>query len=240
MNVAICEDELIYITALKYSCEAWAKKHPESPIKIKQYNTPEDLLYDWENGIRFEILFLDIEFQNMDGIKLAKKIRQDDKNAVLVLVTNFRKYALVGYELQVYRYLIKPVSDESVFDCLNHCLQLFFSVQEIITFPISGGGVRYTADEIIKIESMNHRIVLTLRNEEEKTIRTYQTLETIMKSLPTHKFIRINRSVIINLLYVRKYNHTSVELLNENTSITIGTTYRKETYSALSNYFWSK
>ena len=76
MTAVICEDEPTYIAGLKYSCEAWAKKHPETPLQIKQYNTPEDLLYDWECGLQFEILFLDIEFKEMDGLKLAERIRE--------------------------------------------------------------------------------------------------------------------------------------------------------------------
>ena len=240
MTAVICEDEPIYITGLKYSCEAWAKKHPETPLQIRQYNTPEDLLYDWECGLQFEILFLDIEFKKMDGLKLAERIREKDKNMVIVLVTNFRKYALAGYDLHVYRYLIKPALDESVFDCLDYCQQQFFAVQEIITFPLSGGGIKYTVDELIKIESINHKIVLSLREKRKDTLRVYETLESIMERLPRQKFVRINRSVIINLLYVRKYDHAYVELVNGDYPITIGTTYRKTAYQALSNYFWRK
>ena len=240
MTAIICEDDMTYITGLKYSCEAWAKKHPETPLQIKLYNTPEDLLYDWECGLTFEILFLDIEFQHMDGISLAKKIRKTDTHCVIVFVTNFRKYALAGYDLHIYRYLIKPAPNESVFDCLDYCQQQFFAIQEIVSFPQSGGGVKYSADELVKIESVNHKIELSLRDKGKETLRVYETLEAILERLPKQKFVRINRSVIVNLLYVRKYDHTYVELVDEDYPITIGTTYRKDAYLALSDYFWRK
>ena len=71
-------------------------------------------------------------------------------------------------------------------------------------------------------------------------LRVYDTMEALLERLPKAKFLRVNRSVIINVFYVKKYDHTYLELIDEDVPITIGSTYRKNVYQVLTDYFWRK
>lgn len=238
MIVAICEDDIVYINGLKYSCEGWAKRHPDSGLVIRQYNNPEDFLYDWECGDRFDILFLDIMFPHMNGAELAKKIRETDKESMIVFVTNSRQYAIGGYMLNIHRYLLKPASDQAISECLDDCYQHYFVRREYITFSDADGGKRFAVNDLIKIETRGHILELTFCGEKVENIRIYEPLDKIMKRLPQRWFLRVNRSTIINMLYVQKFNHKQILVLNSKMLVNIGSVYKKEVYQKLTDYFW--
>ena len=240
MLAVICEDDSIYIKGLTYSCEAWAARHPEAGLITRQYSSPEDLLYDWENGMRFDILFLDIMFDQMNGVSLAKIIRESDSVSMIVFVTNSRQYAVGGYELNIHRYLLKPVSDQSISDCLDYCYKHHFISREYISFQSAGGVLRFPANELIKIETNLHTLELTFPEGRKEIIRIYEPLDQIMKRLPAQWFLRVSRNAIINLLYLRRFDHKEIELIGDPSPVTIGTVYRKTVYHRLSDHFWSE
>ena len=70
MNIAICEDELIYATGMQIAIQTWVQSRNYTDIQILLYSSAEDLWDDWERGKVFDALFLDIEFQHMSGFEL--------------------------------------------------------------------------------------------------------------------------------------------------------------------------
>ena len=239
MLAAICEDDPICIEQLRKYCELWADQHPQAGLVMKQYKSPEDLLDAWENGAVFDVFFLDIEFDYMSGYELAETIRKKDSNTVLVFVTNSRNYVYDGYTLSVYRYLLKPVKDEDVAECLNYVYEqnMAFS-EEILTFEVSGGGIRIRLKDIVRIECQLHKIQILTSDGNETTVRIYQSFTTFVKKLPEKWFVQCSRSSVINMIYVRQYTKSEIYLTAKKQPVSIGRKYSKETVSRLENFFW--
>ena len=239
MLAAICEDDPIYIEQLKKSCEFWANQHPQAGLVIKQYRSPEDLLDAWESGAVFDIFFLDIEFDYMSGYELAEIIRKKDSKSVLVFVTNSRNYVYDGYTLSAYRYLLKPVKDEDVIDCLNHVYEqnMAFS-EENLALETSSGGIRIRLRDIVRIECQLHMIQIFTSDGKDTTIRIYENFTTFVKKLPEKWFVQCSRSTVINMIYVRQYTKSEIFLDTERQSVSIGRKYSKDTVSKLENFFW--
>ena len=123
MNIAICEDELIYATGMQIAIQTWVQSRNYTDIQILLYSSAEDLWDDWERGKVFDALFLDIEFQHMSGFELAQRIRCADPNIPIIFVTNSNRYLIQGYEVSAYRYLLKPIRQEEISACLDYCYQ---------------------------------------------------------------------------------------------------------------------
>ena len=102
MNIAICEDELIYATGMQIAIQTWVQSRNYTDIQIFLYSSAEDLWDDWERGKVFDALFLDIEFQYMSGFELAQRIRCADPNIPIIFVTNSNRYLIQGYEVSAY------------------------------------------------------------------------------------------------------------------------------------------
>ena len=242
MIAGICEDDPVYIEAVTSACELWDINHPTIGLAVKKYTAPEDLLDDWESGVSYDILFLDIEFRFMSGYELAEEIRKKDSKVIIVFITNYNNYAVSGYKLSIHRYLIKPVENQDIFDCLDFCQsqQVQFS-ENFITFNQVGGAPRYHLKDIMLIESRGHNIELTFPGTREaEIIYYYDTFADLMERLPQNLFIRCNRGTIVNLLYVESFTHTEIRLLSEKKIIPIGAKYKDSVYVSLSSYFWGK
>lgn len=108
MKIAICEDEEVMAKQI------WGMFFNKPEIDAKYYLSPQELLSDYESGIRYQVLFCDARMEPFDGIALAKKIREFDKDVYIVFVTNYIEFAPKGYEVGLFRFLLKPVTAAAV------------------------------------------------------------------------------------------------------------------------------
>ena len=67
----------------------------------------------------FDLIFLDIDLGGMDGMALARKIRETDSEVPILFLTNHKEYVFEGYEVQAFRYLLKPVTEDTLFPLLE-------------------------------------------------------------------------------------------------------------------------
>ena len=101
-------------------------------IQIKEYDSAESFLFAWEDEKDFDILFIDIQMKKMDGIKMAKRIRESDNNIALVFTTGVAEYISEGYEVEALHYLIKPIREEKVVQCLERAIKKKCDTEYII------------------------------------------------------------------------------------------------------------
>ena len=240
MRVAICEDEENNISRLTAFCESWKTRNPQAGLLMESYAYPEDLLDVLERGQLFDLYFLDIEFDFMNGYELAEAIRSHDSKAVIVFTTNSRNYLQDGYKLDVYRYLLKPVREQDILNCLDHAYQnqLTFTTKWL-TIEQKSGGIRIPVAQIVKIECQGHYLIIYTSDGNSEKIRLADTFTAFCSSLPD-VFLRINRGTVINLLFVSKFTLSEVYLNGSASVSVIGSTFAEEVHRKLSEYFWGE
>ena len=118
MKKGIIEDEAVHMQILNRYIKNWGVERKEN-IQIKEYDSAESFLFAWDDEKDFDILFIDIQMKKMDGIKMAKRIRESDNNIALVFTTGVAEYISEGYEVEALHYLIKPIKEEKVVQCLD-------------------------------------------------------------------------------------------------------------------------
>ena len=79
---------------------------PES--RIEAYATGEELL---ASGKRFDIVFLDIQMEGMNGIEAARSLRERREDTVLVFITGIKDYVFDAFDLYAFQYLLKPIDE---------------------------------------------------------------------------------------------------------------------------------
>lgn len=131
MKIGIIEDEAVHMQILNRYIKNWGVERKEN-IQIKEYDSAESFLFAWDDEKDFDILFIDIQMKKMDGIKMAKLIRESDNNIALVFTTGVAEYISEGYEVEALHYLIKPIKEEKVVQCLERAAKRKADTEYII------------------------------------------------------------------------------------------------------------
>ena len=110
-KIAICDDSQADTEYLTTLVKEWAK---DRTAIIKTFPSAEAFLFNYAEEKDFDILLLDIEMGKMDGVTMAKVIRQDNESVQIVFITGYSEYIADGYDVAALHYLIKPVKTEQL------------------------------------------------------------------------------------------------------------------------------
>ncbi|WP_122639057.1 response regulator [Romboutsia sp. Marseille-P6047] len=120
VRIAICEDEKETQILLESNLNN-ILKHTNKEYEIKKYSSGEELLESELNHI--DILLLDIQMGQINGMDTARKIREIDDNMEIIFITSLIDYVQEGYEVRAYRYLLKPIELEELKKHILTCIR---------------------------------------------------------------------------------------------------------------------
>ena len=209
MRIAICEDNREHMEILEEMVNRWAKKECEH-VSIGHYESAEQFLFCMKDEPHYDLAFLDIQMSKINGLQLARIIREEDRLIFLVFTTALKKYAPKGYEVSAFRYLIKPLQENEVFLALTKASQMIDDrKREVIIVTRGNESSRIYKDDIYYIEVDNHHIILHLK---EETIRFKAKLKVFETQFREPQFCKCHRSYIVNLKYIGKISREGVEV----------------------------
>lgn len=216
LQIIICDDNPPFMETMRTKIR-----------EILNRNRIEAVIYNYENAesipeqllLKCDVFFLDIDFSEKQytGIDIARKIRKVRQDSVLIFVTNFIEYAPEGYEVQAFRYLLKKDVHTKLEHCLLQTIEKLKSEQEKIQINISGEILSLPLTEILYIESQGHLAVihsLKQGTQAVKTYRFYSSLSDLENQLSTQGFLRIQKSYLVNMRRIKKYQCTGAVLDN--------------------------
>ncbi len=216
IRIVLCDDNKHFMESLRAEIRTILSKNKIDAVIYTYENAeaiPEHLLTS------SDIFFLDIDFSGKQytGIDIARKIRQVRENSVLVFITNFIEYAPEGYEVQAFRYLLKRDIHNKLEQCLLQSLEKLHTEQETMQINISGEILTLPLVEILYIESQGHLAIIHATrkgSQTEKTYRFYSSLTSLEQQLSTQGFLRIQKSYLVNMRRIQKYQCTEATLDN--------------------------
>lgn len=167
---------------------------------------PEALLTDCG------IFFLDMDFspEKENGLTLAGRIRQANRDAVIVFLTNYIEYAPAGYKVQAFRYLLKSDVDASLEETLWEAVSQLETKQETVQLSVSGEPVTLCLEDILYLEAQAHTVVVHTRDRE--TLRVYASLTSLEQQLGSRGFLRIQKSYLVNMRRIQQLRFDYVTL----------------------------
>ncbi|MCR5491568.1 MAG: LytTR family DNA-binding domain-containing protein [Bacilli bacterium] len=186
----------------------------------EENNEPMQLHY-FEDGFAFldsyrpdyDVVFMDIMMQGIDGIKASKSLREVDPEVVLVFVTSLAQYAIEGYTVEAMDFIVKPVEYARVQSVLDRAKHKIATKQtaEIVLKIQSSVFVRVSVKDIIYIYAEEHMLTYVTNKERYEV---WDSLTSALAALPSQQFYRISRSRIINLAYVKGLSKDDVTMTN--------------------------
>lgn len=209
-RVAICEDNRNDADYIQNIIKEWnAQKQCE--LFIEHFTSAESFLFRYADDKAWDILLLDIEMQEMDGVNLAKKIREVDEAVQIVFVTGFPDFVGEGYEVAALHYLMKPVHKEKLYTVLDRAVKILQNkdtAERTIVLPTEEGLRRIAVQEIIYAESFAHNVRLTTQSESFIVRMSISRVEEILGE----SYVRCHRSYLVGVKHIARLSKSEVVL----------------------------
>ena len=207
MDIAVVDDEK---AIREHICGLVEERQPES--RIEAYATGEELL---ASGKRFDIVFLDIQMEGMNGIEAARCLREKNANlgvedTVLVFITGIKDYVFDAFDLYAFQYLLKPIDEGKFAEVLERAVREAAKKKERRVLFIKSRNLTLDQSEILYIESRAKKVEIHTKGAAQ-AIEIYAAMDELEGQLGEN-FYRCHRAYIVNMDCITEYDGESITL----------------------------
>ena len=205
-------------------------KKIEIKADVEVWYSGESIQNDLKKGIELDLLFLDIELVQKNGIAVGNFIRNEMENMQthIVYISSKESYAMQLFKVQPLDFLIKPISNENIREVLIRSVKQKSSADTYFEYKKENSVFRVPIRNIAYFMSMDKKIIIVKKDGKEEF---YGKLKNIAEILPAD-FMMIHQSYIINQAYVSEYSYEMVKMV-DGEKLNISKPYRKETRSKI-------
>lgn len=206
IKIAICDDDLITLNHTKEIIESYKEKD----LQIYSYKSGEELL---ECEGKFDIIFLDIDMDGINGIEAAKRIRVYDKKVKIIYVTNYTDYTSSAFSVHAFGYLVKPIKEEELNEQLDEALSYMQDDEEcLVEFITEDGLVRIDIKKIYYFEYVSRKIFM---KTSDKIYIIREKISVINDKMKEFGFEMPHKSFVVNLYNVKSVKGYDVYMMDE-------------------------
>lgn len=208
LKIAICDDSRMDVDILESALD----KFCQYPVYYDVYYHGEELLVYLDSYEEYyHVYLLDIEMPEINGLELAKQIRERDVKALFIFLTNYSQYVMDVFEVVTFDYIMKPITYEKLEAMLVKSIHYLDMVKKVFTFWFRKQCYQVFCDEIFYIQKKGRQAFICTKSE---IYHTNMTIEEIWTQLDERIFFQINKSCIINFEYMKTMSGNEVILKN--------------------------
>ena len=201
MKIAICDNDMGFVLKLKALIDDYFARCNltgdyllfSSPAKLLETDLPAA-----------DVIFLDVDMPEINGIEAAGCLRQKYPELVLVFVTDYIEYAPAGYRVDAFRYLLKSRVSQELNSILDEIVDRLYVDQAAIQVKAGGEDVLLRLKDIVYMEGTGRRRVLVHLAGEEKPLECSGKLAEFEDRLKNDGFLRLQRSFLANARHIKK------------------------------------
>lgn len=212
LRIAICDDDITIVEQVRQYLEDIAK-NTKRQIEVVEFYSGVRLVEVASKKGRFDIIYLDIEMDIMNGINTALKIREKDINVLLIYVSSHEGYYQQLFDVEPFRFIKKPI-DRDIFKeiFLKASQRLEMKVRDF-HFQYNKCIIKIPLKDIMYFDSERRTINI---HTEDKIYTYYDKLDSVEESVKNDSivFIRIHKSYLVNYQYIKQWEYTQVTLYN--------------------------
>ncbi|OZG62871.1 DNA-binding response regulator [Bifidobacterium lemurum] len=230
IQVAIVEDETEYARTLEDYLTRYGEEIGER-FAVTRFPDGEDIVANYRTA--YDIILMDIEMASMDGMTAAERIREIDREVVIMFITNMAQYAIQGYKVDALDYVLKPISYFAFTQRLGRAISRMRRREETyVTITAKNSTSRVPVSSILWIESSGHR--LAYHTKEGVFESTTSSMKEVEERLRDEGFFRCNKGYLVNLAHVRGVEDGCAKVGGD--LVMVSRAKQRELLDALANY----
>ncbi len=237
LRIALVDDQEADRKLLEQEIRFFFSYHLEQTGSIEPFRSGEAFLAQFQPAA-YSIAFLDICMEGMDGIALARRLRDEDPRLLIIFLTGSREYAFDAFPVHPFDYLLKPFSRGDLQRVLTEALRVLAAADRTITVRVARENVEIPVRRLSAAVARGHNVELLLVGHPPlHTTMTFTELQDLLA--PDPRFLLCNRGVLVNMEQVLTLTDEYVRM-NDGSSFPLRSRGRSELRKTFSHYMLSK
>ena len=194
IRCAVCDDETLFRERVTMGIQEYAKTK-KITCSIDAFSGGEELLN--APKLNYDVYFLDIQMQEIDGMELAGMIREKNDRAVIVFISGYIQYASRGYRVNAIRYILKSQFDEEFPDCMDAVMAKLEINEEVLEIKVDTKQVLVKISEIRFIENVKRKVFIHMKGQGKTVYETYAKITELAEELHDLGFIYCHLAYLV-------------------------------------------
>ncbi|MBQ2937092.1 MAG: response regulator transcription factor [Lachnospiraceae bacterium] len=215
IKIAICDDIREFRDDIERKLEIWSAEKGIN-ISVRKFDDGVPLLHCLNDNGMFDMIFLDIEMEKLNGMETATRIRKADYITAIVFISQYEDYYKDAYNVHPFHFLSKPIKQNKIDEVMDTYIEIRKQNPETFSFTINKSMYAVWLSEILYFNSERRKVNIICK---DKQFTVYGKLSEIEKELGEKdcKFLRIHQSFLVNMRYIREYHYSELIMSNGET-----------------------
>lgn len=228
MKIAICDGCTVDINATR---DIICKHRLAENSYIKSFTVGEKLL-DCVEKERFDIVFLDVDIPEINGLELGRRIKEISPDTFLIFVTSYPQYAIEAYDCEAFNYLLKPLDKQKAHRVIDRIEKKLADTNKYYIIKIKSESIRIPIRDIYYIECYKKHVIYHLK---DTTFDTLGKLSEVYADLKDYGFYRVHQGYVVNMDKIKRIDNYSA-ILENGENVMISVRKKTDTMLAYSNF----
>ena len=230
MRIAICDD--------MPECRAQVREHLNRYTavgcfsSVTEFASADDLLAAYEQGNRFDLIFLDVEMAQTNGIDAGMRIKELDKQAILIFVSAHPQYAVFSYDCDALYYIVKPIDGDKFDRVLGKAMEKYKLLHQEYVLKNRGDVRRLAISDILYVEICHKHLLF------HTTTGTYETvgkLNEALEELHPFGFCQVHQGYVVNMNHIKSFAQNDV-VLSDGTHVMVSVRKKTDVLRQYANF----
>lgn len=213
LRVAICDDDEYVDSEIEGLLLDFGDRY-KIKFDITLFSDGKELIDSYKGGESYDLLYLDIEMKELNGLETARIIRNIDKLVLIIYVSGHKSYISELFEVTPFRFISKPINSVTFYSYLKMAIKKIRDCDAFFLFEFNKDLINIPIREIIYFESRGNIIQIVLENRTYTFYKRLDLVEADIKENYSCPFIRIHKSFLVNYIHIRKISYSRVEMSN--------------------------
>lgn len=211
INIAVCDDNQELCSQLE-NLLIGILNELEIKFEIDLFYSGESLCKEMKRS-EYDLIFLDIELQQMNGVEIGKFIRETLKNEIIQIafISSKKEYALKLFDFRPINFLVKPLNTEKIKKVIDKYMVISEQDNHLFAYKKGFDYYKIPMSDIMYFHNNTRKVTVVTRNGSDEF---YDSLENIYIKVKGHNFLFIHKSIIVNYNYITKFGYEQVTMID--------------------------
>ena len=208
---AICDDEELSLNMVATALESCFSQYGVT-LTLDKYQSSKELFQAAQQGKSYQVIFLDIDMPEMDGIELGVRLKKEQENAAIIYISNCEDRVFDSFQARPFGFVRKS----SFLQDTQAVVKLYIESRRNadnrrLEVKTPDGFIQIPLADIVYIECIRDYQFFYLSTS-DTPVKCRLSMTRLEETLVEQGFLRVHQGYIVNYAYIKKISNESIEL----------------------------